>query len=82
MLMRLLFHKQTSLLPICAKAPQIGLDATIEIAFAAALAVFPIAQFLRYALEWRIFMKTLLIMQSQYAVLFVQMAYRVIYILG
>ncbi len=52
MLMRLLFHKQTSLLPICAEASQIRLDATIEIAYATALAVFSIAQFLRYASEW------------------------------
>ena len=54
--MHLLFHKQTSLLPICAEASQIGLDATIEIAYATALAVFSIAQFLRYASEWGIFM--------------------------
>ncbi len=52
--MHLLFHKQTSLLPICAEASQIGLDATIEIAYATALAVFSIAQFLRYASEWGI----------------------------
>ena len=43
MLMYLFFHKQTSLLPICAKASQIGVDATIEIAYATALAVFSIA---------------------------------------
>ena len=54
--MHLLFHKQTSLLPICAEASQIGLDATIEIVYATALAVFSIVQFLRYASEWGIFM--------------------------
>ncbi len=55
MLIHLLFHKQTSLLPICAKALQIRLDATTEIAFATALAVFSIAQFLCYISEWGIF---------------------------
>ncbi len=54
--MHLLFHKQISLLPICAEASQIGLDATIEIVYATALAVFSIVQFLRYASEWGIFM--------------------------
>ncbi len=55
MLIHLLFHKQTSLLSICVEASQIRLDATTEIAFAAALAVFSIAQFLCYASEWGIF---------------------------
>lgn len=44
MLIHLFFHKQTSLLPICAEVSQIGFDATIKIAFATALAVFSIAQ--------------------------------------
>ncbi len=44
----LIFHT-----PICAEASQIEFDTTIEIASATALAVFSIAQFLRYASEWR-----------------------------
>ncbi len=45
MLMRLLFHKQTSLLPICAEASQIGLDATIEIASANFYCAIPTLRF-------------------------------------
>ncbi len=67
MLMHLLFHKQTSLLTICAEASQIGLDATIEIAYATALAVFSIAQFLRYASEWRTFMQSRFTKKAQEA---------------
>ena len=37
--------------PICAKASQIGLDATIEIAFTMTLAVFSMAKFLRFGME-------------------------------
>lgn len=65
--MHLLFHKQTSLLTICAEASQIGLDATIEIAYATALAVFSIAQFLRYASEWRTFMQSRFTKKAQEA---------------
>ena len=44
--MHLLFHKQTSLLPICAEASQIGLfDATIEIAYANFYCVIPTLRF-------------------------------------
>ncbi len=39
-------------MPICVEASQIRLDVTIQIAFMAALAVFSIAQFLRYTSEW------------------------------
>ncbi len=55
---------QTSLLTICAEALQIRLDATIEIAYATALAVFSIAQFLRYALEWRGMIRYILILSN------------------
>ena len=46
MLMHLFFHKQTSLLPICAEASQIKLDAAIK----SPSRIF-IAQFLRFGME-------------------------------